>query len=151
MIDAKIDISSMTRSMVKSSDLIEDYLFDALKECGDIIVDECKLEFRKHFKSHTNKAVNSITVLDITEDNVVVGLDGSAEYAEYLHDGSSSHEVSPVYKKALSWGGNSYSKGHTVGGINGHPFMDIGIKNSENKCVNLIDKALNNAIKDAGI
>lgn len=151
MISANIGINDFLSSLDRTIDNLDDYLLDGLKECGEIIVDESKKEFLKHFKMRSGRALNSISILHVDNDSVEVGLDGSTEYAEYLHNGSVTHSVEPVGKKALNWDGNKFSKGHVVSGIDGVPFMEIGIKNSENKCVNLLDKKVNEAIKDAGI
>ena len=151
MISANIGINDFINSIDKTIENIDDYLLDGLKECGEIIVDESKKEFLKHFKMRSGRALNSISILHVDNDSVEVGLDGSTEYAEYLHNGSVTHSVEPVTKKALNFDGNKFSKGHVVSGIDGVPFMEIGIKNSENKCVNLLDKKVNEAIKDAGI
>ena len=53
-------------------------------------------------------------------------------YATFVHDGTTDHDIAPNKKKALRWTGpsgrNIFSKGHRVSGITADPFLEDAAK-----------------------
>jgi len=72
-------------------------------------------------------------------------VESKAEYGVYVHEGTKSHIIRPLKKKALYWKGAEHPvKIVHHPGFKGNPFMERGAKNAESDVQKIFQKAVEN-------
>lgn len=80
-----------------------------------------------------------------TGDELVIYIDPKNKPAIYQHEGTKSHFVEPINKKALHWD-DKFSKGHKVRGIKPVKFLEKAFMNNKTYIINEIREAIEDSI-----
>ena len=150
MLKVRLKAEELHKAFKSVPNELDKAMVKAMTECSKVILNNCRIAYKKYFNVITGEAIDAIQISKINEKKVEIKLDPKVKHAMYLHEGTKAHWIEPKKADALAWIGNNgefcFSQGHAVSGIKGHKFLEEGLNMSKAECEKIISKHVNAAM-----